>query len=256
MTAPDAGILLAASTIAGAINSVAGGGSLITFPVLIWLGREPILANATNTVSLAPGSLAALHGFRRELAGLEQWVVRGTAPSLAGGVAGAVLLLATPAPFFEHLVPYLILFATALFALSGPINAAARRRAGDAGTSGTPQRPAWRSVLLYQLAVSIYGGYFGAGIGIMMHAGLALAGFTAIHRALALRNYYAVLINGIAAIYFVVFGAVAWDDAAVLTAGQMLGGFAGARAVRNLPAGTVRWMVVAIGIAMAISLFR
>jgi uncharacterized membrane protein YfcA len=256
MTGTDPLILLAASTIAGAINSVAGGGSLITFPVLVWLGREPILANATNTVSLAPGSLAALHGFRRELGGLRDWIVRGTLPSLAGGVLGAVLLLATPAPIFKDLVPYLILFATALFALSGPINAAARRRAGHAGSSGIPDDPAWVPMLLYQFVVSVYGGYFGAGIGIMMHAGLALVGFVAIHRALALRNYYAVLINGIAALYFICFGAVAWGDAAVLTAGQVIGGFVGARAVRNLPASTVRWMVVAVGVAMAISLFR
>jgi uncharacterized membrane protein YfcA len=252
----DAPILFAASVVAGAINSVAGGGSLITFPVLIWLGREPILANATNTVSLAPGSLAALHGFRRELTGLRAWIVRGSLPSLAGGVLGAVLLLATPGAFFKDLVPFLILFATALFALSGSIGAAARRHAGHATHSGIPEHPRWTPFLLFQLAVSVYGGYFGAGIGIMMHAGLALAGFAAIHRALAIRNYYAVLINGIAALYFIAFGAVAWGDAAVLTAGQIVGGFVGARVVRNLPAASVRWMVVAIGVAMAISLFR
>ena len=255
MTA-DAPILFAAAAVAGAINSVAGGGSLITFPVLIWLGREPILANATNTVSLAPGSLAALHGFRRELTGLRAWIVAGSLPSLAGGVLGAVLLLATPGPVFKDLVPFLILFATALFALSGPINASVQRHAGHATASGIPEHPTRTSFLLYLLAVSVYGGYFGAGIGIMMHAGLALAGFAAIHRALALRNYYAVLINGIAALYFIAFGAVAWGDAAVLTAGQIVGGFVGARAVRNLPASTVRWMVVAVGVAMAISLFR
>jgi uncharacterized membrane protein YfcA len=256
MNASDPWILFAAATIAGAVNSVAGGGSLITFPVLLWLGREPILANATNTVSLAPGSLAALHGFRRELTGLREWMVRGTLPSLVGGVLGAVLLLATPAPIFKDLIPFLILFATALFALSGPINAAVQRRAGHADPSGIPEHPAWTPVLLYQFAVSVYGGYFGAGIGIMMHAGLALAGFVAIHRALALRNYYAVLINGIAAVYFIAVGAVAWGDALVLTAGQVVGGFVGARAVRNLPATTVRWMVVAVGVTMAISLFR
>jgi hypothetical protein len=256
MSSSDPWILFVASAVAGAVNSVAGGGSLITFPVLVWLGREPILANATNTVSLAPGSLAALHGLRRELAGLQEWIWRGTWPSLAGGVLGAVLLLATPAVIFKDLVPFLILFATGLFALSGPINAAARRRAGHATGSGIPDHPAGAPFLFYQLAVSIYGGYFGAGIGIMMHAGLALAGFTAIHRALALRNYYAVLINGIAAVYFIAFGAVAWGDALVLTAGQIVGGFVGARTVRNLPATTVQWVVVVVGVVMAVSLFR
>jgi hypothetical protein len=256
VTATDASIMLAASTVAGAINSIAGGGSLITFPLLVWLGRDPILANATNTVSLSPGSVAALHGFRGELDGLRDWIVRGTLPSLAGGVIGAVLLLQTPSRVFAWLVPYLILFATALFALSGPINSVARRRAGAGAHTldGTPSRPPWVGIMVYQLGVSIYGGYFGAGIGIMMLAGLALAGFTAIHRTIALRNYYAILINGVAALYFIVFGTVAWDDAIVLTVGQIAGGLVGARVARSLPATTVRWFVVTVGAAMAIGL--
>jgi uncharacterized protein len=252
VTGSEAAILLVAATLAGAINSIAGGGSLITFPVLVWLGRDPILANATNTVSLSPGSVAALHGFRRELVGLRGWIVRGTLPSLAGGVIGAALLLRTPSPVFAWLVPFLIFFATALFALSGPINALARRRAG-AADAGTPPSPSWW-VMGYQLGVSIYGGYFGAGIGIMMLAGLALAGFTAIHRTIALRNYYAILINGVAAVWFVAFGPVDWSDAAVLTVGQVLGGLAGARIARRLPAAAVRWVVVGIGAAMGLAL--
>ena len=256
MTLGEGTVLLAASSVAGVVNSIAGGGSLITFPLLVWLGREPILANATNTVSLSPGSVAALHGFRRELDGLRVWIVRGTLPSLAGGVIGAVLLLQTPSRVFAWLVPYLILFATALFALSEPINALARRRADPASSAGDgpPRSPRWGPILLYQLGVSIYGGYFGAGIGIMTLAGLALAGFTAIHRTIALRNYYAILINGIAAVYFALFGPVAWGDAAVLTAGQIVGGLVGARVARTLPDATVHWVVVTIGVAMALSL--
>ena len=255
MTLAEVAILFAASFVAGIVNSIAGGGSLITFPLLVWLGREPILANATNTISLSPGSVAALHGFRHELDGLRAWIVRGTLPSLAGGVIGAVLLLQTPSRVFAWLVPYLILFATALFALSGPINALARRRADPSGAGdGTPRSPRWGPIMLYQLGVSIYGGYFGAGIGIMMLAGLALAGFTAIHRTIALRNYYAILINGIAAVYFALFGPVDWADAAVLTVGQIAGGLVGARVARTLPAATVRWVVVTIGVAMALSL--
>ena len=253
-TPADALVLLAGSTVAGAVNAIAGGGSLITFPLLIWLGREPILANATNTVSLSPGSVAALHGFRRELTGLERWLVRGTLPSLAGGVIGAMLLLETPAPVFAWLVPYLILFATALFALSGSISALVPGRGAAAAADGIPQHPAWTPILVYQLLVSIYGGYFGAGIGILMLAGLGLAGFTAIHRTIALRNYYAILINGVAAVYFIVFGSVAWGDAAVLTTGQIAGGLIGARVARRLASSTVRWVVVTIGVAMAVSL--
>ena len=253
----EAAVLFGAAAAAGAVNSVAGGGSLITFPVLVWLGREPIIANATNTVSLVPGAVAALHGFRRELRGLGRWITAGTLPSLAGGILGAMLLLQTPAPFFEWLVPWLILFATALFALSGPVNALARRRAdpvAEAHGGGVPLHPRWTGIMLYQLGVSIYGGYFGAGIGIMMLAGLALVGFTAIHRSIALRNYYAILINGIAAVYFILFAPIEWGDAAVLTVGQVLGGLVGARVARALPPATVRLFVVSIGVAMAVGL--
>jgi uncharacterized membrane protein YfcA len=253
-TSADALVLFAAAAVAGAVNAIAGGGSLITFPVLVWLGREPILANATNTVSLSPGSVAALYGFRHELAGLERWIARGTPPSLVGGVLGAVLLLQTPAPLFAWLVPYLILFATALFALSGSIGGVTRERAVGPGGEGVPGAPAWGPILLYQLVVSIYGGYFGAGIGIMMLAGLGLAGFTAIHRMIALRNYYAILINGIAAIWFIAFGSVAWGDAIVLTSGQIVGATVGSRVARGLAPATVRWVVVTIGVAMALSL--
>ena len=255
MTLGEIAVLFVAAMLGGAVNSVAGGGSLITFPVLVWLGREPILANATNTISLAPGSVAALHGFRHELSGLGRWILAGTLPSLVGGVVGAILLLSTPAPIFEWLVPWLILFATALFALSGPINQFARRHAEtDGGSDGTPGASHQTRVMVYQFLVSVYGGYFGAGIGIMMLAGLALAGFTAIHRMIALRNYYAILINGIAAFWFALFGAVDWSDAAVLTAGQIAGGLVGARIARSLSPQAVRWVVVCVGVAMALSL--
>jgi uncharacterized membrane protein YfcA len=254
MGGSEAGILVAAAVAGGAVNSVAGGGSLITFPVLVWLGRDPILANATNTVSLSPGSLAALHGFRRELTGLREWVVWGTAPSLAGGVAGALLLLRTPSHVFAWLVPWLIFFATLVFALSGPITTAARRAGRAAPAGGIPHDPARPGPLVYQFLVSVYGGYFGAGIGIMMLAGLALSGFTAIHPMLALRNYYAICINGIAALYFIVFGAVDWSDAAVLTVGQIVGSWGGSRVARTLPPTAVRAVVIAVGVAMAVSL--
>ena len=254
-TITDALVLLAASSLAGAVNSVAGGGSLITFPVLVWLGRDPIVANATNTVSLSPGSVAALYGFRRELVGLRRWIAWGTVPSLAGGILGALLLLRTPSAVFAGLVPYLILFATALFACSGPLHALVRRKTARS-RDGVPPSPPGPSFLFYHLLVSVYGGYFGAGIGIMMLAGLGLAGFAAIHRMIALRNYYAILINGIAAAYFILCGAVRWPDAAVLTLGQIVGSLIGARIARSLSPSTVRWVVVAIGVAMALSLFR
>src|SRR4029450_8403194 len=137
----------------------------------------------------------------------------------------------------------------------GPITAAARRRAGHtAPADGVPRDP-WRpGPLFYQFLVSVYGGYFGAGIGIMMLAGLALSGFEGIHPMIALRNYYAICINGVAALYFIVHGAVNWADAAVLTLGQVLGSMAGARLARSLRPAAVRGVVIAVGVVMAISL--
>ena len=241
-------MLFAAATVAGAVNAIAGGGSLITFPLLVWLGRPPILANATNTVSLSPGSVAALYGFRRELRGLERWVVWGSMPSILGGLAGGWLLLRTPERVFEWLVPWLIAFATALFALSasdhgGPPARGVPTRHG----AGVPQHPRWAEVLAYQLLVSVYGGYFGAGIGIMMLAGLALVGFTAIHRMIALRNVYAIWINGVAAAYFILRGHRRLARRARLTAGQITGSWLSARVARRLPPGVVRGVVIAVG---------
>lgn len=251
MTLSDAAICLLAATVAGAINSIAGGGSLVTFPVLVWLGRDPILANATNTVSLWPGSLAAVWGLRRDLDGLRGWMFWGTLPSVAGGLLGAMLLLWTPQRVFADMVPWLIAFATAVFAVSGPVN---RWAGGGAAGPAIPSNPRHPGGLLFQLGVSVYGGYFGAGMGIMMLAGLALLGFTAIHAMLVLRNVWAVWINGVAAIWFVLQDAVRWSDAAVLTVGQILGSYAGARTARGLSPATVRWVVVGIGVAMALAL--
>ena len=181
----------------------------------------------------------------------------GSIPSILGGYAGGWLLLRTPSQLFQGLVPWLIAFATALFALSAPITRFARRHASVEGgrDHGVPARPRWERVLLYQFLVSVYGGYFGAGIGIMMLAGLALVGFTAIHRMIALRNVYAIWINGIAAVYFITRGTVDWPDAAVLTAGQISGSWLSAIAARRLPPGAVRGIVVAVGVAMAASFF-
>ncbi len=208
-------------------------------------------------MSLSPGSIAALYGFRRELGGLERWVIWGSIPSILGGLAGGWLLLRTPARIFDGLVPWLIAFATLLFAGSAPLTRWVRRHARDdpQHAGGIPRSPHWPRVLAYQLLVSLYGGYFGAGIGIMMLAGLALVGFTAIHRMIALRNVYAIWINGVAAAYFVLCGTVYWPDALVLTAGQITGSWLSARVARRLPPSVVRAIVVAVGIAMAASLF-
>jgi len=168
---------------------------------------------------------------------------------------GGWLLLQTPSRVFEWLVPWLIAFATALFALSGPLTQLIRRRRAITHSDGVPAHPRWGEILAYQFLVSVYGGYFGAGIGIMMLAGLALVGFAAIHRMIALRNVYAIWINGVAAAYFILRGTVDWPDALVLTAGQISGSWLSAIVARSLPPGAVRGIVIAVGVMMAASFF-
>jgi uncharacterized membrane protein YfcA len=248
VSATEALILFVAGFVAGAINSIAGGGTLVSFPTLVWLGRDPIIANATNAVALWPGSIAAIAGFRGELWQVRRWMPFLGVPSVIGGVIGAVLLLMTPSDAFARIVPFLILFATALFALQAPIMRALHH---------APREPVvswWSGTVLFQLAVAIYGGYFGAGIGILMLASLGLSGFTDLHEMIALRNFAALCINGVAAMYFVARGAVNWPDAIVMTVGQIVGGYGGATLARRLGRPVIRRAVIAIGIAMGLSL--
>jgi uncharacterized membrane protein YfcA len=249
-------VLFAAGAIAGAINSLAGGGTLVSFPALLWLGRDPIIANATNTVALVPGALAAMSAFRSDLTAIRGWAWLLVPPALAGGLIGALLLLHTPSSVFAALVPWLILFATVLFAAQGPITVGVRRlrRQSREPASDRPRSEAWPYVVAFELVVAIYGGYFGAGIGIMTLAALGLVGFTDIHHMVSLRNFAAFCINGIAAAYFVRHGAVIWPDALVMIVGQVAGGYGGARIARRLGRTFMRRAVVVIGVAMALSL--
>jgi len=262
-------VLLSAAFLAGAINALAGGGTLVTFPTLLWLGVDPIVANATNTVALWPGSLAALIGLRSELGVVRRWAVWLGVPSVAGAAVGAALLLRTPSSTFAAIVPYLILFATGLFALQGALArrlrhapGTARRGQGQAPPTGVERNKddeaspelGWALVVAFQFAVAIYGGYFGAGIGIMMLAGLGLFGLTNVHRMVGLRNFCGTLINAVAAALFIARGTVDWPYALIMTGGQIVGGYGGARLVRRLGATAVRWTVVAIGTGMGIGL--
>ncbi len=259
MTLFSYAVIFVAAFIAGAINSISGGGTLISFPALVWTGMNPIVANATNTVSLWPGSLASLFGFRREFSTATPRSLMLAIPSLAGGIIGAYLLINTPRKWFAAAVPYLILGATLLFAAQEVITRAALRakvdQIVDAAGGAEVESAGWSTAFFFQFIVSIYGGYFGAGIGILMLAEFGLLGFTDIHHMLALRNYLALCINGVAAVYFVMRGAVSWPEAILMTAAQVCGGYGGAVIARRLPRKTVRWIVVAIGLSMAASLF-
>ncbi len=243
-------VVAAAAFAAGLINSIAGGGTLLSFPALIWLGRDPVFANATSTVALWPASLAGVFGFRRELKGSTRLLLAFGLPSLAGGILGAVLLLRTPPGTFARLVPFLVLFATLLLALQEPIS---KRLRGEENEK--PSRAWWAGALVFQFLVGVYGGYFGAGIGILMLAALGLLGFSDIHRMNGLKNVLAILINGVAAAYFIFSGAVIWVDVLVMTFAAIAGGYSGARLAYRLGRRFVRIAVIIIGLVMSVSLF-
>ena len=236
---------------AGAINSIAGGGTLVSFPALLWLGRDPITANATNTVAIWPGSLAGAYGFRRELATVRRWLLILIVPSLLGGAFGGWLLLRTPALLFERLVPFLILGATILLAAQELITRKILPQRDDAA----PAKHSLAGIFVFQLLVGIYGGYFGAGMGILMLAALGLLGLTDLHQMNGLKNVLAVAINGVAAIYFALSNAVVWGDVFVMMLGTLLGGYLGAHTARRLGRKFVRGAVVVIGVVMSIALF-
>ena len=235
---------------AGMINSVAGGGTLLTFPTLIWLGLNSVTANATSTVAIWPGSLGGMAGYRRELATVERRMLALVLPSLVGGLTGALLLRWTPPATFDRLVPFLILFATLLFMAQEPVQRALKSMHGD------HHSPRWLiGAMTFQLGVALYGGYFGAGIGILMLAALGVLGLTDIHQMNGLKNFFALCINGVAAIYFVWARMVYWPDVLVMAAGAVLGGYGSAGIARRIGRTRVRHIVITVGLSMAVSLF-
>jgi uncharacterized membrane protein YfcA len=240
-----------AAFVAGAINSVAGGGTLVSFPTLIWLGLSSVTANATSTVAIWPGSLGAMWGYRRELRATHPRMLALIVPSLIGGIAGALLLRWTPPALFDKLVPYLILFATLLFMAQHSV-----QQAIGTGSSAEHRSLKWLiGAMFFQLLVAVYGGYFGAGIGILMLAALSILGLKDIHEMNGLKNFFAVCINGVAALYFVWAGMVYWPDVLVMAVGAVAGGYGGAGAARRIGRVAVRRLVVAIGFIMALALF-
>jgi len=250
-SAPHELVAFGAAFLAGAINSVAGGGTLVSFPVLIWLGLPSTIANATSTVAIWPGSLGGMLGFRDNLRGMERRMYALIVPSVIGGIAGAILLRMTPTSLFDRLVPLLILFATCLFMAQDAVQRMLRIGTGDGG----PRSTTWfAGALAFQLVVALYGGYFGAGLGIMMLAALSIIGLTDIHQMNGLKNLLALCINGVAAMYFVAKGMVYWPDVIVMAIGAIAGGIGGAGIAKRLGRVTVRRVVVAVGLVMAVKM--
>lgn len=248
MTGGQMAALFASAAGAGAMNAMAGGGTILTFPTLLFLGEPAITANATSAVALWPGSAASLYGYREEVRTHRNWLGRLLLPSLLGGALGAVLLLRTPAKTFEHLAPYLVLFATLLFAVQGAIS-----RGSGAARPASPGRVA--AAWIVQFFVAVYGGYFGAGVSILMLAVLGFLGLADIHAANGLKSFFVLCINGVAAIWFIVQRAVHWPAALVLIAGAIVGGYAGARFGRSISRAAARRVVVGIGLAVVVALF-
>ncbi len=244
-------VAFASALAAGLINALAAGGTLLTFPTLIWLGLNSVTANATSTVALCAFSVGGVVGYRKELRTVEprMWLIG--IPGLFGGLAGAMLLRMTPSRIFDQLVPYLILFATLLFLAQDRI----QRRLKSADPEAH-QSTSWLiGAMIFQLFVGVYGGYFGAGIGILILASFSILGMTDIHQMNGLKTVFAGSLNVVAALYFIQQKMVYWPDVGIMALASIIGGFAGASTARKLGRTAVRRVVVAVGLGMAISLF-
>jgi uncharacterized membrane protein YfcA len=228
------------------VNAIAGGGTLITFPALLAAGVPPVAANATNTVALFPGQLASSFAYRKHLADERHRAIVLAVPSILGGIIGALLLLWLPAKSFELVVPWLILFACVVLALQGQLKhlAAAKR------TASSPH-----AMWIVQLFIAIYGGYFGAGIGILMLAAMGILIPSSLQHANALKVLFALLTNGVAAVIFVWHGAVHAPEAVLMALASIAGGFAGARLAQRLPPAGMRGFAIAVGLYAAGRMF-
>jgi len=247
-------LLFAAAAIAGTLNALAGGGSFISFPVLLFLRVPPVQANATNTVALWPGLAASALAYLKRLDAPMRLLVPLLVTSVAGGWAGALLLLNTPQHTFLHLVPWLLLSGTILFAFGNTI----RALAGRAGVIDDLRATSWRVIAvssIIELLLAIYGGYFGAGIGFVILGMLAALGMRDIHAMGAIRTLLAAAINAAAVVTFIVEGAVLWPQFAVMVAGALAGGWFGAHYAQKADPRRVRAFIIGLGFTMSAYFF-
>ena len=239
------GLMLAAFT-SGILNAVAGGGAFVTFPALLFAGLPPVAANASSTVALFPGQATSAWAYRTDIGDTEAVSVRVfTVLSAVGGLLGAVLLLVTPNAVFARLVPWLLLFATLVFAAGNflPKGGQARVRLGG------------RGVVLTQFLISVYGGYFGGGIGFLMLAALTLYGMRDIHAMNGLKLLLATIMNGAAVVAFIAAGAVRWPETMVMALAAIAGGWVGAKGAKRVDQRVIKGLVVALGAAMSLYFF-
>jgi uncharacterized protein len=243
-------LLFVAGVLGGALNSVAGGGSFIAFPTLLFTGVPPIPANATNTIALWTGAAASGGAYRKRLDVPRRIMIPLVTASLIGGLAGAFLLLKTPANTFMRVLPWLTLGATLLFAFGKKIAGGRRSVIEHETTGGT-----LAGATFCQLLVAVYGGYFGGGMGIVMLAMLAAMGMTDIHAMNALKSVMGFVINGVAVVTFVVAGAVYWRHGIIMIVGGIAGGYLGAHYAQKIPQAWIRAFVVLVGTGMTVYFF-
>ena len=243
----------AAAFAAGAVNSVAGGGTFFSFPALLAIGVPPVVANASNSVSLWPGSLAGAWAFRRELKRFSRSLPMLSAVAFVGGIGGGLLLLATSNAAFAQLIPWLLLVATVLFAFSAQISALVKK--WKPAPEGADERHIGPGGYVFQLAVSLYGGFFGAGMGILTLAALAIQGVDDMQELNGLKNLTSAVNYTVAAATFIIAGAISWPHTLLMIATAMAGAFAGAAFARRLPAVWLRRLVVAVGGVLSLIYF-
>jgi len=245
----DIALVCIAAACAGAMNAVAGGGTFFSFPALLAVGVPPVMANASNSVALWPASLSGAWAYRAELARFKRYLLPLGAVSFIGGIGGGLLLLATKDAVFARLIPWLLLFATLLFAFSGKISALLKRphdhRPGNSPLS-----------LLGQGLVAVYGGFFGAGMGILMLASLAMAGHDDVHEINAIKNLLSAIVYSVTVATFVAAGAVSWPHTLIMLAAATLGGYGGARIARKIPALWLRRFIIAVGLILTVFYFQ
>lgn len=242
---PHAFVPLGAAFVAGAMNSVAGGGSFLSFPSLVFAGVPPISANATNNAAMWVGQIGSAHGYREEVKAHRSIFVAAMIVSVVGALIGAIALLMTPGKVFERLIPWLLLFATLIFAASPFVT---RRHVAQ-----TPRHAPWQVAV--QFFVAVYGGYFGAGMGIVMLAVLAFSGLPNFNAQNAIKNVLSVVINGVALVPFIIARVIDWRFALPMAVIALAGGYFGARFFRRLPQKASRAIVIVIGTGMTVAFF-
>src|SRR5208337_3154057 len=239
--------LFFAGMLAGGINSVAGGGTLISFPSLVAFGEPEIISNATNTAALWPGSLSGAIGYRKDTAIQRSLLLMLAIPSFIGGLMGAAILVFTAPALFNRVVPFLVLFATLMLASQDLISRRLRRSSGDEHV--TIAGRIWG--IVFQFFVAAYGGYFGAGIGILMLGSFSIMGLRDIHKMNAMKTPLAAIINLTAFVFFAYKGLVAWYLALLMMAGAIIGGYGGARLAKHVNPRPLHFIIVAIGLIVS-----